>query len=127
MHTTGAPADQWTATRRWMASDRGVHCRPAAIDGTPGGASAENLVIWGENRPVAEQSPSGDRQVTTGWVYNIVQGQQNRPVSHRSQKLTISQKSADRLWNQVLLGRGHKKYVLWKQYNPHNGSSLELY
>ena len=28
------------------------------------GTSAENFFIWGENRPVAEQSPSGDRQVS---------------------------------------------------------------
>ena len=31
-----------------------------------GGASAENLVISIENQPVAEQSPGGGRQATTG-------------------------------------------------------------
>ena len=30
------------------------------------GTSAKNLVIWGENRPVAEQSPGGNHHVTTG-------------------------------------------------------------
>ena len=46
---------------------------PAVTAGTPddlrrniGGASAKNLVISRENRPVAEQSPGGDRQATTG-------------------------------------------------------------
>ena len=46
---------------------------PAVSAGPPddrrrdtGGASAENFVICRENRPVAEQSPGGCRQATTG-------------------------------------------------------------
>ena len=67
----------------------GIHCRPAAIDRSPdghrwpsgrssaghqrgiGGASAENLVISRENRPVTEQSPGGDRHVATGWFTTL--------------------------------------------------------
>ena len=60
-----------------------------------GGTSAENLVIsWG-NRTVAEQSPDGGRQVPAGWLYDLVQGQENWPVSCRSWKIGISEKSAD--------------------------------
>ena len=60
-----------------------------------GGTLAENLVIsWG-NRTVAERSPDGGRQAPAGWLYDLVQGQENRPVSCRSQKIGIGEKSAD--------------------------------
>ena len=71
---------------------------PAVTAGTPddrrrdtGGASAKNVVISRENRPAAEQSPGGDRQVATGWLYNFVQGQENRPTSDGSRKIAIQQ------------------------------------
>ena len=57
-----------------------------------GGTSDENLVISRENRPEAEQSPGSDWQVTTGWVYDFVQGQENRPASDGSRKIAIRQK-----------------------------------
>ena len=58
---------------------------------------AENLVIWGWNWPMAEQSPGGDHQVTTGWVYNFVQGQENWPATYGSRKIGIWQKSGQNL------------------------------
>ena len=80
MRTSEAPGDGCTVTKRLTADDRRVHCRPAVINRTPvvtagppddrrwdtGGASAENFVISRENRPVAEQSPGGSRQATSG-------------------------------------------------------------
>ena len=58
-----------------------------------GGASAENLVISSGNRPVAQQSPGGGRQAPAGWLYDMVQGQENPAVSCRSRKIGIRQKS----------------------------------
>ena len=87
MHTTEAPADRRTAIRRPPDGERPVITEFIVAGGDcwdTGGTSAEKLGIWGENRPEAEQSSGGDHQVTAGWVYNIVQGQQNRPANHRS-------------------------------------------
>ena len=68
-----------------------------------GGASAENLVISSGNRPVAEQSPGSGHQVPAGWLYDMVQGQENPAVSCRSRKIGIRQKST-----------GHRAiYVSW--------------
>ena len=68
-----------------------------------GGAPAENLVISRGNRPVAEQSSCGRRQAPTGWLYDMVQGQENPAVSCRSRKMDIRQKST-----------GHRAiYVSW--------------
>ena len=36
-----------------------------------GWASTENFVISRENWPVAEQSPGGGHQKTTGWLYKV--------------------------------------------------------
>ena len=46
---------------------------------------------------MAEQSPGDDRQVTTGQVYDFVQGQENQPVTYRSRKIGIRQKSGQNL------------------------------
>ena len=74
------------------------------------GASAENFVISRENRLVAKQSPGGGRQMTAGWLYDIVQGQENRPMSYWSRKIGIRQKSSSRLWIYLQLGR-RLKYI----------------
>ena len=95
-HTTGPPADRRTATKRWTAGDRGDHCRPAAIDWSPD----ENLVIWGENWPVAEQSPGGDHQVTAGWVYNILF--KVNKIARWATDLEISQSAKNRLIAQLI-------------------------
>ena len=58
-----------------------------------GGASTENLVISRGNRPVAEQSPGSGRQAPAGWLYDMVQGQENQPMSCQSRKIGIQQKS----------------------------------
>ena len=47
------------------------------------------------NRTVAEQSPDGGRQAPAGWLYNLVRGQENWPVSCRSRKIGIGEKSMD--------------------------------
>ena len=85
---------------------------PAVTAGLPGdrlrdigGASAEKFVICRENRLMAEQSPGGSRQATAGWLYDIVQGQENRPTSYRSRKIGIRQKSSGHRWIYVFLGR----------------------
>ena len=69
------------------------------------GTSAENFVICRENLPVAAQSPGGDRQATAGWLYDIVQGQENRPTSYRSRKIGIRQKLSRHRRIYVFLGR----------------------
>ena len=111
------PVDGRTLTKRWPADDRRIHCRPPAIDRSPSGhrwvswwSSAGNR--WGigrkfghsrGNRPVAEQSPVGGRQAPAGWLYDMVEGQVNRPMSCRSRKIGIRQKST-----------GHRViYVFW--------------
>ena len=48
------------------------------------------------HRPMAEQSPGGDHQVTTGWVYDFVQGQENWPATYGSRKIGIQPKSSAR-------------------------------
>ena len=42
-----------------------------------------------EVRGDTEHSPGSSRQVTAGWFYDIVQGQENRPTSYRSRKIGI--------------------------------------
>ena len=69
------------------------------------GASAEMLVISRWNRTVAEQSPGGGRQMPHGWLYDMVQGQENQPMICRSWKIGIRQKSAWHRAIYVLLGR----------------------
>ena len=85
--TTGAPVDRRRDT---------------------GGASAGNFVISRANRPVAEQSPSGGRQAPAAWLYDMVQGRENPPMTCRFRKIGIRQKSA-----------GHRSIyvVLWRRLN----------
>ena len=67
-----------------------------------------------ENFGHSEQSPGTEQFRTVSrrrsscdrWmVYDIVQGQENRPTSYRSRKIGIRQKFSGRRWNQVQLGR----------------------
>ena len=78
----GAPADQRLAIKRWMAGDRRIHFRQAAIDRRPGGHLTmawrwppghrqKILAIRQENWAVAEQSPGGDRHVAGGWFTTL--------------------------------------------------------
>ena len=108
-------------TRRWQHAHQTVTCRwsqdslssagnrqepqrsPLNLLTIVGGAPAENLVISRGNRPVAEQSPGSGRQAPAGWLYDMVQGQENPAVSCRSRKIGIRQKST-----------GHRViYVSW--------------
>ena len=70
-----------------------------------GGASAENLVIFRGNWPVAEQSPGGGCQAPASWLYDMVEGQENLPMSCRSRKIGIRQKSTGHRAIYILLGR----------------------
>ena len=114
--------NQWSS-RRWPHDHQKVTCRwlqdslssggdrqepqrsPLSLLTIVGGASAENLDISRGNRPVAEQSPGGSRQAPAGWLYDMVEGQENRPMSCRSQKIGIRQKSTGHRAIYVLLGR----------------------
>ena len=82
-----------------------------------GGASAENLVISSGNRPVAEQSSGGSRQAPAGWLYDMVQGQENPAVSCRSRKIGIRQKSTGHRAIYVSWDVGLKRTCLWRQAN----------
>ena len=49
--------------------------------------------------------PAAAGQATAGWLYDIVQGQENWPMSYRSRKIGIRQKSSGHRWIRVQLGR----------------------
>ena len=129
MRTSEAPGHGHTVIKRWTAGDHRIHCRPAAIDRTPGGhcrysgrSSQGNQlgIIWKFShfqresacgRTVSRRQSSAP----TGWLYDIIQGQENRPMSYRSWKLGIRQKSSGRRWNPVQLGH-RLKWNLYQKY-----------
>ena len=82
------------------------------------GASAGNFVISRENRPVAKQSPCGGHQAPAAWLYDIVQGQKNRPMSCRCRKIGIQQKSGGHCSIYVVLGRRLNLGSIFIQKSP---------
>ena len=106
-----SPKGEWPMTAGFIVIRRRSTGPPAVTSGPPfdchwdiGGVSAENFVICRENRPVAEQSSRSGRQATTGWLYDIVQGQENRLTSYRSCKVGIRQKSSGHSQDLCFLG-----------------------
>ena len=90
------------------------------------GASAENFG-HSARKSGGGRTVSGRRSSCGCWmVYDIVQGQENRPTSYGSQKIGIRQKCSFRRWIYVQLGRClyNKNFYI---YNKNKNNTFNVY
>ena len=82
-----------------------VRRSPPGVLTMAAGALAENFG-YSARKSGSGQTVSRRRSSCGRWmVYDIVQGQENRPTSYRSRKIDIWQKSSGHRWIYVQLGR----------------------